>query len=631
MPANRLVLDMEKTYPLSPLVFGHNLEHTRSCIHNGLSAQLLRNRKFAGKPCPASGQALDWEPIGENAYFYMDYYDVYTRHEEPEKMVRRNELQSQKMQNYAAGQRCGLAQGGIALQADRPYEVRLVLKSDAPLTVWVGFTSADGGTVYAESAIEVFSAQWNTYRLLLIPRAEDKAARFAFGFDSVGELAVGAVSLLPGGHFHGMRPDVAEALQEIGATLLRWPGGNFAGEYRWKDGLLESDMRGPMCSYMENETQPHTHGFDFHEVGIDEFIALCQKIGAQPFLTINLAWDSPEECAQWVEYCNGDAQTTWGSLRARRGHTQPYGVKYWSLGNEMGYGHMEGPNTPQAYAQKAQACARVMLAADPSLVLFSSGPYPNADWVQNSAASLSPVADYVSLHSYDPFDIVRDMSFTTPDNTLRSYEQIAGAPLRNLEMVKGLRAALNAAGPARPIAISFDEWNVWYAWYRKPGVAEGIYTARMLNMFCRETYAQNMPVCCYFEPVNEGALLVHPWETALTANGQVFSAFRAHHTGLGVEVDCDTLPVSDAAASLDTKTNTLHVTLVNADAREEREFCVALRPAAQAKQVSCALWQGAGLLPGTRFGKKDLPVRVSGGELFLTLPQHSLAVVTVQL
>jgi hypothetical protein len=199
-----------------------------------------------------------------------------------------------------------------------------------------------------------------------------------------------------------------------------------------------------------------------------------------------------------------------------------------------------------------------------------------------------------------------------------------------LEMVKGLRAALNAAGPARPNANSFDEWNVWYAWYRKPGVAEGIYTARMLNMFCRETYAQNMPVCCYFEPVNEGALLVHPWETALTANGQVFSAFRAHHTGLGVEVDCDTLPyptprplwIQNQYAACDA---------VNADAREEREFCVALRPAAQAKQVSCALWQGAGLLPGTRFGKKDLPVRVSGGELFLTLPQHSLAVVTVQL
>ncbi|MDD4796795.1 MAG: hypothetical protein PHO66_03395 [Eubacteriales bacterium] len=631
MPANRLVLDREKTYPLSRLVFGHNLEHTRSCIHNGLSAQLLRNRKFAGKPCQASGQALEWVTIGETAYFYMDYYDTYTRHEQPEKMTRRNELQSQKMQNYVAGRCCGLAQSGIALQADRPYEVRLVLKSAAPLTVWVRLVSADGGTAYAQSALEVTSNQWNTYRLFLTPCAQDGNARFEFGFDAVGELAVGAASLLPGNHFYGMRPDVVEALQKIGATLLRWPGGNFAGEYRWKDGLLESDMRGPMCSYMENETQPHTHGFDFHEVGIDEFIALCQKIGAEPFLTINLAWDSPEECAQWVEYCNGDAQTTWGSLRARRGHTQPYGVKYWSLGNEMGYGHMEGPNTPQAYAQKAQACAQAMLAIDSSLALFSSGPYPDAAWVQNSAAPLSSVADYISLHSYDPFDIVRDMNFTTLDSTLQSYAQISGAPLRNFELIKGLRAALDTARPARPIAISFDEWNVWYAWYRKPGVAEGIYTARMLNMFCRESYAQNMPVCCYFEPVNEGAILVHPWETSLSANGQVFNAFKAHHTGLGVEVDCATLPVTDAAASLDTQNNTLHVTLVNADARTEQEFLLVLRPAAGIKQVTCTLWQGPCLLPGTRFSQKELPVCVSGDELCLRLPKHSLAVVTVQL
>lgn len=93
---------------------------------------------------------------------------------------------------------------------------------------------------------------------------------------------------------------------------------------------------------MENETQPYTNGYDYNEVGIDEFIALCREIGAEPFLTINLANASPEENAAWVEYCNGADDTRYGKLRAQRGHKDAYQVRYWSLGNEMGYGTWRG-------------------------------------------------------------------------------------------------------------------------------------------------------------------------------------------------------------------------------------------------------------------------------------------------
>ena len=115
-----------------------------------------------------------------------------------------------------------------------------------------------------------------------------------------------------------MRRDTVEKLKEIGVRLLRWPGGNFAGEYRWQDMFLHPDRRAPMEGYMENETQPFTHGYDMHEIDTDDFIALCREIGAEPFLTINAAWDSPEVCAAWVEYCNGPAESKYGRLRAQR-------------------------------------------------------------------------------------------------------------------------------------------------------------------------------------------------------------------------------------------------------------------------------------------------------------------------
>lgn len=99
--------------------------------------------------------------------------------------------------------------------------------------------------------------------------------------------------MLPKDHFHGMRRDVVEAMKDLGIKVLRWPGGNFAGEFNWMDGLLPADMRAPFQSYLGLETQPHTMGYDFSEMNTDDFIALCREIGAEPFITINPCWNTP--------------------------------------------------------------------------------------------------------------------------------------------------------------------------------------------------------------------------------------------------------------------------------------------------------------------------------------------------
>ena len=192
--------------------------------------------------------------------------------------------------------------------------------------------------------------------------AAAEAARLEITFDQEGVLGLGAVSLLPADHFHGMRRDVIECLKEISVPLLRWPGGNFAGDYRWEDGLLPIDRRGPLQPFYPLETLPHSRGFDTHEVGIDEFMALCRELDAEPFLSINLFHEGPEGAARWVEYCNGGVDTEWGRKRADRGHPEAYNVKQWSLGNELGYNHMEGPGTPHAYPEAAAEAAAAMRA-----------------------------------------------------------------------------------------------------------------------------------------------------------------------------------------------------------------------------------------------------------------------------
>lgn len=116
-----------------------------------------------------------------------------------------------------------------------------------------------------------------------------------------------------------------------------------------------------------------------------------------------------------MEYCNGPAESKYGRLRAQRGHQEPYNVKWWSLGNEMGYGHMEGANTPDGYASLVETHARAMLKVTPDLKFVSSGPYPNQEWVDVSIKKLAPIAPYVSLHTYNSVH----WDFTSPEGMER--------------------------------------------------------------------------------------------------------------------------------------------------------------------------------------------------------------------
>ncbi|MBR6322629.1 MAG: helix-turn-helix domain-containing protein, partial [Lachnospiraceae bacterium] len=388
----------------SPYIFSHNLEHTRGALYGGLSAQLLRNRKFAGRPQARLGVAADWFGIGGRAFFCNDI-DPYVRHCRENKMWRRNELNAQTVQNPVEGETAGIGQQGIFLQASGRYIAAAVVKSNVSLELSICLTDRSGARVYDEKTVSVTAGDWQRCEVCLISPADDPEGCLRLTFTAQAFAVFGAVSLLPENHFHGMRADVVKKMKEIGVGLLRWPGGNFAGEYRWQDMFLPVDQRAPLQAYTEDETQPYSHGYDMHEIDTDDYIALCREIGAEPYITVNLAWDTPEQCAAWVEYCNGPADSPYGSLRAERGHPEPYHVHFWSLGNEFGYGHMEGPMQPEQYAAMAKAAALKMLEVTPDLEICSSGQYQDlsraGSWVEKSAVTLSAVSRYISLHTYN--------------------------------------------------------------------------------------------------------------------------------------------------------------------------------------------------------------------------------------
>lgn len=126
---------------------------------------------------------------------------------------------------------------------------------------------------------------------------------------------------------HGLRADVVEALKAIGSPVVRWPGGCFADDYHWRDGVGPRDRR-------PRRPNRWWGGEDSNEFGTDEFLRFCGSIGSEPYICLNVGSGSPEEALSWLEYCNYAGDSSYSRLRAENGSPQPYRVKYWGVGNE---------------------------------------------------------------------------------------------------------------------------------------------------------------------------------------------------------------------------------------------------------------------------------------------------------
>ena len=619
-----------KAGEISPLWFGHNLEHTRSCLWQGLSAQLIRNRKFTGSP-GRDGVARHWHRIGPPGCLYLLERSggkrgmdgrAYTAHFDADD---HSALRRQRIQSFGRAPR-GIGQRGIHLIGGREYEGRLALLSDRPLPVRVRILEDNGGRGLFETTVVVDPAEWAEQQFSFVPPAGDDDASLEITFDAPGVLCVGAASLMVADHFRGMRRDVIGLLKEIGVPILRWPGGNFAGSYRWKDGLLPVDRRAPLRG---NGILPHTGGYDDHEIGTDEFTALCRELNAEPWITINMGVDgAAADAAAWVEYCNGPADTEWGRRRAELGNREPYNVKYWSLGNEMGWPHMKGPNEPREYASAAAACAAAMKEADPSIVLVASDGPDRDRWYTTVPAEAGDCFDHISYHEYtDPMKVYEGRAGKS------EFRRIAAAAGGNLQAMKQIRGWLDSHAPGgKSIGISFDEWNVWHAWFRVPGVVEGIHAAAMLNMFCREARNVGMTFGAYFEPVNEGAILVAGESCKLTPAGQVFAIFTAHHGNELIEIDAGRADVElDVAASVDEAASEVILTLVNLSPDRECEAEVFLENIGGIIEAGGTLLTSKAFLPESEFSFQELPVTLKGDlALAVGVPPHSVARVQVR-
>jgi alpha-N-arabinofuranosidase len=250
----------------------------------------------------------------------------------------------------------------------------------------------------------------------------------------------------------GFRKDVMEATTRLGVSLLRWPGGNFASGYHWKDGIGPRDQRPARPEHAWGAIEPN-------RFGTDEFLKYCERIGAEPYICINAGLGTVDEAREWVEYCNEARHTYWADQRRKQGRDRPWGVKYWGLGNEIDGPWQLGHKNAEDYGKFALEAAKAMRRADESIKLIASGSSnfgSAADWIGWNRAVLEKLRgeiDYISLHTY----------IGNPDNNFERFLAASQDIDERIEVVEGLiRAAQSGRPTPRPIYIAFDEWNVWY-------------------------------------------------------------------------------------------------------------------------------------------------------------------------
>ncbi len=409
----------------------------------------------------------------------------------------------------------------------------------------------------------------------------------------VGESAAAA-------HTSGLCDDVVGALRRIGAPVVRWPGGCFADDYHWQDGIGPVDRRPRGINIHWGET------VETNEFGTHEFMRFCRAVGTEPYLCGNVGSGTPRELRDWLEYCNFPGGTTLSDLRAANGDAAPFGVRMWGVGNEnWGCG---GCFTPDEYASAYRRFSSFLpdLAGIP-LYLIACGPDGNdLDWTERFFTRLSGDGRTCSrIHGYAAHYYCGTAG-TATEYTSDEWYQLLRQATRMEQLVVEQRALMDRFDPERKIGLIVDEWGTWhpptpgrhprFLWQQNT-LRDALVAALTLDIFNR--HADKVVMASIAQTVNvlQALLLTEAGHTIMTPTYHVYDLYRPHHGALALRTEIAAPDVAwsyrgeeqrlpGLAGSASVHGTTLVLTVVNPRIGEPAEVEIALRGDARAVGVT---------------------------------------------
>ncbi len=202
-------------------------------------------------------------------------------------------------------------------------------KSQSPSVFKLIISEQSNNQILFEKTIEVSNSEWEKYSFDIPAFASSRRVNVVLALEGAGSIDLDEVSLMPANNIDGVRKEFFDMFAAWKPGILRYPGGYFADtKYSHLDYSIGHIDQRKSPQYFINNYQR----FDF---GMPEFMKFCENIEAQAHIVVNLVDGSAEEAANWVEYCNGDVNSLYGSKRAADGHSEKYNVIYWEIGNEQ--------------------------------------------------------------------------------------------------------------------------------------------------------------------------------------------------------------------------------------------------------------------------------------------------------
>ena len=373
-----------------------------------------------------------------------------------------------------------------------------------------------------------------------------------------------------------IRLDVVEALKKIKIPDLRWPGGCFADNYHWMDGIGERSKRPKMVNSMwGNVTEDNSFG-------TNEFMELCNLLGAQPYITGNVGSGSVEEMQKWVEYLNFDGESPMTELRKQNGHAAPYGVQFWGVGNESwGCG---GSMTADFYADQFRRYATFCKNyPNARLKKIASGANSfDYNWTETIMKKVPLNMMWgLSLHYYTVPKTWGDKGSATRFDEKEYFETMKKC-LRMEELVTKHSTIMDQYDPEKKVALVVDEWGVWTNvepgtnpafLYQQNSMRDALIAGSTLNIF--NNHADRVRMANLAQTINvlQSLILTKGNQMLLTPTYYVFDLYKVHQDAKLLHInfaspdyklDGETIPAVNVSASQDS-TGVIHISFVNLD------------------------------------------------------------------
>lgn len=444
----------------------------------------------------------------------------------------------------------------------------------------------------------------------------------------------------------GIRVDVLHALKDMKIPLLRWPGGCFADEYHWKDGIGPKETRKKMIN-------THWGGVvEDNSFGTHEFLRLCELLECEPYIAGNVGSGTVQEMSEWMEYMTFDGLSPMAALREENGRKEPWKVKYFGIGNEnWGCG---GNMRPEYYADLFRHFGTYVRNYGDNKV-FKVACGPNTDdynWTEVLMKNAGNFMDGLTLHYYTVQTGIWEKKGAATGFTTDAYYATLKKTLFMKELLEKHSAIMDRYDPAKRVALMVDEWGTWYDvepgtnpgfLYQQNTMRDAMVAAMNLNLFNKHADRVRMANIAQLVNVLQAVILTEGSKMILTPTYHVFHMFAAHQGNqlldsfiTGKEVGTEECKVPEVMESASLKADgSIVLTLCNADLTEGKTIDTELL-GVKAGKIQAECLTGAMNALNT-FEEPEAVVRsefsdydITESGITIRMPSCSVVVLTIQ-